>query len=91
MGAVGRRNYKGQPSASPLRRIMTARGLNMMETAVHSNVSLPTIRKLVRMDPKVIGGIKVESLLRIAQWLEVAPTDLMPFLAATGKRPGGSV
>jgi len=83
----GRRNFKGQPNASPFRRIITARGVNLNEAAVYSGISLTTLRKLDRMDPKIMGSMSVGNLMRVAMYLEVAPVDLMPFLAATVKNP----
>jgi hypothetical protein len=83
---VGKRNYKGQGNASPFRRILMARGITLMQAAVYSDVSLEVLRKFDRMDVNVMGGIKIKSLLRVARFLEVAPTDLMPFLQVVAEK-----
>jgi transcriptional regulator with XRE-family HTH domain len=81
-----KRNFPGQPNASPLRRIMLARGWNMLQLAVLSGVSQPTLRKLDRMNTETIGSIQIRPLLRLAMFLECAVTDLIPFLGTKLKK-----
>lgn len=82
--------FKYQGKASPLRRIMLARGLTMDQLAVYSGCSVPTIRKIDRMDKKNIGGVNLRSVLKLAVYLEVSPTDLIPFLGVTPKKARAS-
>lgn len=78
--------YKHQSTASPLKRIRLARGFNVMQLSVYSGVAMATLRKIDQIDPKIIGDVKIKSLMRIAACLQCAPTDLVPFLAATVKK-----
>jgi len=58
----------------------------MLELAVLSGCSPPTLRKLDRLDRETIGGISLRSILKVSLFLECAPSDLVPFLATTAKR-----
>jgi DNA-binding Xre family transcriptional regulator len=78
--------YKHVGKASPLRRIMTARGLNFLKVAVHAEVALRTIQKVDRMDPKEIGNVKIKSLMKLGRCLGCSPLDLVPFLATRIKQ-----
>jgi len=63
---------------------MMARGLNMMELSVYSGCSMPTISKIDKMDAKSLGGTTLRSILKLSLYLDVAPSDIIPFL---GVRP----
>lgn len=77
--------YKHQSTASPLKRIRTARGLTMMEVAVLSDVGYNTIRRIDRMRPDQCISIRLEALMRVALTLECSVVDLMPILGVTAK------
>jgi DNA-binding Xre family transcriptional regulator len=79
--------FKHQTTVSPFKRIRLARGLTQMEVSVLSGVAYNTVRKIDRMDPKMVGGIGVGKVMRIAMLLECAPSDLLPFLNVRCKAP----
>lgn len=83
--------YKAQSPTSPLRRIMLARGYNMLELSVLSGCSPPTLRKLDRLDRETIGGITLRSILKVSLFLECSPSDLVPFLATTARKSKANV
>jgi transcriptional regulator with XRE-family HTH domain len=70
---------------------MMARGLTLIEVAVLSGVSLDTVRKLDRLEPDSLGQLTVRKLLKIAQFFEVAPSDLLPYLNVAVKKKKPSV
>jgi transcriptional regulator with XRE-family HTH domain len=61
-----------------------------MQLAVRSGCAIATLRKIERMDPEVIGQVKIKSLMKAAACLECSPADLVPFLTVTVKRPKAS-
>jgi hypothetical protein len=63
-----------------------ARGLNMMEVAVHSGVSITSLRKLDRLEPKNLAKLQLRTVLLVAQYFQVKPTDLIPFLDVVPKK-----
>jgi hypothetical protein len=74
--------FKQQSNVSPLKRIRLARGLNLMEVSVLSDVAYNTLRKIDRLEsgPGGVSGIGVGKVMRVAMLLECAPSDLLPFL-----------
>jgi transcriptional regulator with XRE-family HTH domain len=83
--------FKHQSTASPLKRIRLARGLTMMEVSVLAGVSMNTIKKIDRLDPTgdfAVGSVSLRKVMRVAMCLEVAPVDLIPFLATACKAKG---
>lgn len=83
--------YHHVGKASPLRRLMTARGVGFMQVAVHSEVAMRTVQKLDRLDPKVIGDVKIKSVMKVAKFFGCAPADLLPFLSVRLKQKVGPV
>ena len=81
----------GERVVSPMRRIRVARGLTMQELSVFAGVSYPCIRIIDRLDPKKIGTMKIETVLRVALTLECSPVDLIPFLATRVKGKGKKI
>jgi transcriptional regulator with XRE-family HTH domain len=69
-------------TAPPLEQIMNAYGIRRVELASAANVDLKTIAKLFRGEHL---SMKVETLLRIAGALGLAPMDLVPSLAKPRK------
>jgi transcriptional regulator with XRE-family HTH domain len=77
--------YKQQSTASPLKRIRTARGLTMQELSVYAGVSYRIIQVIDRLEPKDISRLTLGKLMRVAMLLECAPVELVPFLKSTVK------
>jgi transcriptional regulator with XRE-family HTH domain len=91
MGNPSPSGYRHQSKASPLKRIRLARGLSMAQLAVYSDTSQKTIQKIDRLDPKNIGTLKLDMLMRVAITLECSPVDLIPFLGTRVKGQGKTV
>lgn len=70
---------------------MTARGIGFMQVSVHSGVALRTVQKLDRLEPGVIGDVKIKSIMKVARFFGCAPVDLVPFLSARLKQPSGPI
>jgi transcriptional regulator with XRE-family HTH domain len=70
---------------SPLRRIRSAYGLRVVEIAAAAGVSVDTVRRIDRLD---VETLKLDSLVKVAHAVGVAPADLVPHLAARPHRSG---
>jgi transcriptional regulator with XRE-family HTH domain len=68
----------GRVLQSPLRRIRLAYGLRVVDIAAAAGVSIDTVRRIDRLD---VVTLKLSSLVKVAQAVGVAPTDLVPGLA----------
>jgi transcriptional regulator with XRE-family HTH domain len=73
---------------SPLRRIRSAYGFRVVEIAAAAGVSVDTVRRIDRLD---VATLQLGSLVKVAQALGVAPTDLAPGLARQPARRGLTV
>jgi DNA-binding Xre family transcriptional regulator len=73
---------------SPLRRIRVARGISIAELCYRACITDKTLSKIDKMDADTIGGLKIESLMRVAMVLECSPVDLVPFLGTRIKGKG---
>lgn len=75
--------------ASPLYRLLDARGLRVVQVAATAGVAVETVHRVGRLDK--LEGLKLGSLVKIANALGVAPSDLVPGLASRprGKAPLG--
>ncbi len=71
--------------ASPLRRLRSAQGLRVVEIAAFAGVSVDTVRRIDRLD---VVTLQLGSLVKVAHAVGVAPTELVPGLAARPRRPG---
>jgi transcriptional regulator with XRE-family HTH domain len=67
----------GPGTQSPLRRIRLAYGLRVVDIAAASGVSIDTVRRIDRLD---VVTLRLGSLVKVAQAVGVAPTDLVPGL-----------
>jgi transcriptional regulator with XRE-family HTH domain len=63
---------------SPLQRIRHTRGLRVVEIAAAAGVSVDTVRRIDRLD---VATLRLGSLVRVAQAVGVASTELVPGLA----------
>jgi DNA-binding Xre family transcriptional regulator len=88
MGNPSPSGYRQQSKVSPLKRIRLARGLSMQALSVFAGVSYQTVQKMDRLDPKHIGTLKIENVMRVAIILECSPVDLIPFLGTRVKGKG---
>jgi transcriptional regulator with XRE-family HTH domain len=70
---------------SPLRRIRHTYGLRVVEIAAAAGVSVDTVRRIDRLD---VATLKLGSLVKVAHAVGVAPTALVPRLAAQPRNPG---
>jgi transcriptional regulator with XRE-family HTH domain len=68
----------GRVIQSPLRRFRLAYGLRVVDIAAAAGVSIDTVRRIDRLD---VVTLKLSSLVKVAQAVGVAPTDLVPGLA----------
>ena len=67
---------------SPLKRIRSAYGLPVVDIASAAGVSIDTIRRIDRLD---VVTLRLDSLVKVAHAIGVAPTELVPGLA---RQPG---
>ena len=88
MGNPSPSGYRQQSKVSPLKRIRVARGVSVEELAYRAGVAQVTLRKIDKLDPETIGGLKIENLMRVALVLECSPMDLVPFLGTRVKGKG---
>ena len=63
---------------SPLKRIRSAYGLRVVDIASAAGVSIDTVRRIDRLD---VVTLRLGSLVKVAQALGVAATELVPGLA----------
>ena len=68
---------------TPLSRILHARGIRRVELAAAAGVGTRTVSRICRGE---IHAMRVETLIRVAQALDLAPADLAPRLAARHAR-----
>jgi len=68
--------------ASPLIRLRQAHGWRAIDVAVASGVSLQSVRRVDHLD---VAGLKLGTLVRIAQACGVAASALVPGLDAPPK------
>ena len=62
-----------------LSRILRARGIRRAELAAAAGVGTKTVSRICRGET---DAMRVETLIRVAQALDLAPADLVPRLAA---------
>jgi len=65
---------------SSLSRILAAGGIRREEVAARAGCTLATLSRINRGN---VAGIKLETLLRVAAAIGVAPAELLPVLAVT--------
>jgi DNA-binding Xre family transcriptional regulator len=68
---------------APLARILCARGIRRVELAAAAGVGTKTVSRICRGET---DAMRVETLIRVAQALDLAPADLAPRLAARHAR-----
>jgi DNA-binding Xre family transcriptional regulator len=68
---------------APLARILHARGIRRVELAAAAGVGTKTVSRICRGET---DAMRVETLIRVAQALDLAPADLAPRLAARHSR-----
>lgn len=76
---------KSQGTVSPARRIRNAKGWSMNRLAGISGVDLDRIRSLELGRPDGYLPMTIRTLMKLAIALNVAPSELMPFLAVRPK------
>ena len=70
---------------SPLKRIRSAYGLRVVDIASAAGVSIDTVRRIDRLD---VATLQLDSLVKVARALGLAPTNLVPGLT---RRPTSRV
>jgi hypothetical protein len=60
----------------------------MRQVSVFSGVSYKCVQYIDRLDPKNIGRMRIDTVMRVAMLLECSPADLIPFLQTRVKGKG---